>query len=201
MSTARMPRENMVPVRPRKSPKRRPRRDHRAVRRAQNTASAILAVSGATLVTIGTIAWATPRQSPELLQRAVTHSLQATPWFDPGATIFTTPLPDGSIPAPERLDCVVRNGGRDKQLRQPADADQLGSRVQAGSSLVPVVVVGASGPGAELTCSGAYLANREVWLLPTLPSISAVPLSVVIGGVGCLGIGLLINPRARGSRN
>ncbi len=65
---------------------------------------------------------------------------------------------------------------------------------------MPVVVVGASGPGAEVTCSGAYLANREVWLLPTLPSISAVPLSVVIGGVGCLGIGLLINPRARGSR-
>jgi len=152
------------------------------------------------LVAIGTIAWASPRQSPVLLQRGVEHSVQATPWFDPGATIFTIPLPDGSIPQPERLDCTVREGTQEWPLQQRADADQLGSRVQAGSSVVPVVVVGPTGPGAEITCAGAYLANREVWLLPTLPSTSSTPLSVVIGGVGCLGAGLLVNPRARGSR-
>ena len=74
--------------------------------------------------------------------------------FDVVDDILTdTPLPDGSIPAPERLDCVVRKGDRDKQLRQQADADQLGSRVQAGSSLVPVVVVGASGRATDASRS------------------------------------------------
>lgn len=187
--------------RPRKLRKRRQRRDLRACVRAQTLLSVALAVAGLGFTIIGIVAWASPRQEPQLLRRGVAIPIQATPLFDPGATVFAAPGSAGSVPTPEQLNCEVRAGQTVLPLRTRADTDHLGSRVEAGTSLIAALNVGTTGAGAELVCQGRYLETAQVWLMPTLPSMSATPLSVVIGGVGSLGLALLLNPSARGSRD
>ena len=160
----------------------------------------MLALFGVALCGVGIFAWTSPRQTPQLLQRGVPVVVQATPWFDPGSTIFTTALLGKDAPVPELLTCSLTADGTTRELTLKADPEQLGSRVRGDVSLVPAVTVGVTPPEAQLTCTGRFLDEGQAWLMPTLPSVSAAPLSVVIAGVGCIGLGLLANPRAQGSR-
>lgn len=180
--------------------KHRQRRNLRARLRAQMLISAALAVAGLGLAIVGVVAWASPRQEPQLLQRGVAVPIQQTPLFDPGTTVFAAPGPTGLVATPEQLRCEIRSRTT-VPLHEKADADHLGSRVGAGTSLVATLTVGATASGAELVCQGKYLESAQVWLMPTLPSMSATPLSVVIGGVGSLGLALLLHPGVRGSRD
>ncbi|MFT3875675.1 MAG: hypothetical protein QM708_04540 [Propioniciclava sp.] len=178
--------------------KRHGRADFRRRRGIAAVVSLVLAVLGLSLVTVGVIAWSSPRQDPALLSREVWVPVRPTPWFDPGTTIFAVTRPT-AMPTAEQLNCSLRTpDGVVTPLARLADADRLGSRVKSGVSLSPVLDVGRTGAGTELACAGLALDDGEVWLLPTLPFMSTTPLSVVIAGVGCFGLALLINPRARG---
>ncbi len=184
----------------RRAPKRRAAADLRARRRLAVAGSVALAGVGAVLVVVGIIAWSTPRQPPVLLLRGESVSIQASPWFDPGTTVFAAQLPDGKAVPPDQIGCVLRTAAGSRRLTEAPDAAELGSRVRKDASLVAAVVVGPTASGDRITCNGPYLETAEVWLMPTLPSMSLTPMSLVVAGVGCLGGAMLINPRARGSR-
>lgn len=182
----------------RRVPKRRAA-DLQTRRRLAVAGSVALASVGTALVVVGIIAWSSPRQPAVLLTRGVSIPIQASPWFDPGTTVFAAQLPDGKAVPPDQIGCVLRTAAGSRRLTEAPDAE-LGSRVRKEASLVAAVVVGPTASGDRISCNGPYPEAAEVWLMPTLPSMSLTPMSVVVTGVGCLGVAMLINPRAAGSR-
>lgn len=178
--------------------RRRARSNRTAHRRQTFTLSVLLGIVGITAVTVGVLAWASPRQEPTRLTRGTGIDLRATPLFDPGVTLFASPSLDGNGPTPEELGCVLSHDGQDEPQRVRANVDELGSRVREGVSLQPALDLGRPGANTRLVCSGPHLDHGAVWVLPTLPSVSMTPLSVVVAGVAALGLGVLVNPQARG---
>lgn len=161
--------------------------------------SVLLGIAGVALGLIGGIAWVTPRQEPVQVTRNASVELQPTPWFDPGSTVFSSATSTGASPSPDDLQCTVLVAGQPRQAPlHLANAEELGSRVRDGVSLQPVLTLGRTGADARLVCQGRHVEHAAVWVMPTLPSRSPAAMSVVVAAVGCLGLALLVNPRARG---
>lgn len=147
----------------------------------------------------GLFGWLTPQQSPLRINGPEMIELSNTPLFDPGVTVFISASNPDGIPSALSLDCRLMTGFGTVPVRGEPDRVHAGERVRDGAALLAVVDVGRTSAGDRLVCTGAQ-AGVELWLLPTLPASSAMPMSVVIAGVGCLGSAILVNPGARGYR-
>ena len=123
-----------------------------------------------------------------------------SPWFDPGSTLFVAQPRTGPLPTPTDLGCTKHTATQVVPLRTAADPDRVGTRVVADLSLVPRVTVGPTDASDRIRCSGPAMRSSIVWVLGTQAGPSRVPLSIVIGGVGLLGLAALIDPRSRGLR-
>lgn len=178
--------------------RRRSRTNRTAHRRRSLALSVALLTLGLGLTGIGGIAWVSPRQEPVQLHRNVGVELSATPLFDPGVTVFASPTTAGLAPTPDELGCALSINGVSRPAGVPARVDEIGTRVRDGVSLLPALTLGRMDAGERLVCTGRHLDHAAVWVLPTLPSTSSAPMSVVIAGIGTLGLALLVNPRARG---
>ncbi len=161
---------------------------------------ALSALLGLTAIVVGVVAWSMDRPEPQQLLPGETSLAGRSPWFDSGTTLFVAPLRDGSVPGPADLGCTLFTTEGDRSLRVPADADVLGTRVVAQTSLEPSVHVGTTGANDRLMCSGPQMRDAVVWALPTTAGPSRYPLSIVVAGVALLGLAALVDPRARGLR-
>ena len=122
---------------------------------------ALSALLGLTAIVVGVVAWSMDRPEPQQLLPGETSLAGRSPWFDSGTTLFVAPLRDGSVPGPADLGCTLFTTEGDRSLRVPADADVLGTRVVAQTSLEPSVHVGTTGANDRLMCSGPRCATRS----------------------------------------
>lgn len=160
--------------------------------------SLVFAVFGVGLIGVGAVAWLSPHPGPVKLSRGESLELAPSPLLNAGLTLFASSTRDGTPPDAESLGCTMLAGGTEIRLEATAGHEGRGTRVQENVSLLPVIELGPIGRGQRLTCGGAHLIHGVAWVLPTEPSRSAVGMSVVVAGVGCVGMALLLHPRMRG---
>ena len=160
--------------------------------------SVAFAVFGLGLICLGTLAWLSPHPAPLKLSRGQSAELPPSPWLNAGVTLFSSPTREGVPPDAESLGCTMLAGGAESPLGRSQGPEPRGTRVQENVSLFPVIELGRIGRGQRLTCAGDHLVHGVAWVLPTEASRSAAGMSVVIAGIGSIGMSLLLNPRARG---
>lgn len=159
------------------------------------------ALAGIAAIGIGLYAWSMDRPPPRQVIAGESLTVGRTPLFDKGSTLFAAPPRTGELPTPETLGCTLHAATTSTPLRSKASVDELGTRVVAQLSLVPVVTVGATAADDRISCDGAAMREAIVWVLPTTAGPSRTPLSIVVAGIALLGLAALTDPRARGIKS
>ncbi|WP_157074417.1 hypothetical protein [Janibacter corallicola] len=182
----------------RKNPPSRPRgrTNQDRAHKAAVLVSTFLGIAGVLAVGVGGYAWSLDRPAPVRISGTEGHRVAATPLFDSGVTLFGSEaiVPDGGA-----LDwgCVLTQDGARTRLTHRADIEQAGSRVHDDESLLPALDAGVTGDDAVISCT-SLPEEGEVWALPTDTGPPQIPLSLVIAGIGGIGLSVLVHPRTRG---
>lgn len=182
----------------RKSPPSRPRgrTNQDRAHRAAVLVSTVLGIAGVVAVGLGGYAWSLDRPAPVRISGTEGHRVAATPVFDSGVTLFGSEAivpEDGTA----RWGCVLTQAGGRTPLTHRADIEQAGSRVHDDESLLPALDAGVTEDDAVISCANLP-AEGEVWALPTSTGPPQIPLSLVIAGIGGVGLSVLVHPRTRG---
>lgn len=158
--------------------------------------SVLLALVGIIAVGIGSYAWSQPRPAPVQITGSGEHAIARTPPFDSGVTLFGS---EARVPEQggARWGCRLRQDGGSRELGQRADIEQTGTRVHGDEALLPALAVGITESGATIRCTDVP-EGVQVWVLPTEVGARRVPLALVVGGIGGLGLAVLVHPRTRG---
>lgn len=158
--------------------------------------SVLLALIGVIAVGIGSYAWSQPRPDPVQITGSGEHAIARTPPFDSGVTIFGS---EAHVPEQGGAEwgCRLRQDSGSRDLGQRADIELTGTRVHDDEALLPALAVGVTETDATISCTDVP-EDGQVWVLPTEVGARRVPLALVVGGIGGLGIAVLVHPRTRG---